>query len=143
MKPGWLGVMCLLLLPAVGHTSDVYRWQDEEGRVHFSDRALAEDAEPVTPSASVNRLPAFSTTTARSRGAAGAVTEQPASNRERLSRQSRAALERQRRSCDDYQRRLDRIQSQLRAGYSNTRGNRLRAQRRDLAERYHRECRNL
>ncbi len=42
--------------------------------------------------------------------------------------------------CEKYRKQLDRIQGQLRAGYSNDRGNGLRQKRRKLSQLYSREC---
>ena len=46
----------------------------------------------------------------------------------------------QERRCDKYRQQLDKVQSQLRAGYSNARGNRLRERRRSLNRKLGREC---
>ncbi len=40
------GVLCLLLL-SPADAADIYTWQDEQGRVHFADKAESEQAEPV------------------------------------------------------------------------------------------------
>lgn len=136
MKPGWLVTFCLTLMPLTPVSADVYRWVDDDGGLHFSDRALAPGAEAMARPGAVNRVPAVTTASAGQPGTA--------SGRRSAPRQADPAQRaRQQRTCDDYLKRLDRIQSQLRAGYSNAKGNRLRAQRRSLSERYHRECRNL
>ena len=43
-------------------------------------------------------------------------------------------------SCRKLEQRLERIQAQLRDGYENDRGNRLREQRRELSRQHSREC---
>ncbi|WP_372982519.1 DUF4124 domain-containing protein [Marinobacter sediminum] len=43
-------------------------------------------------------------------------------------------------TCDDYRKKLDRIQSKLRAGYGNDKGNTLRRQRRETSQKLSREC---
>ena len=52
------------------------------------------------------------------------------------------ARERERKNarCKEYREKLDRIQKQLRAGYSNDQGNRLRRQRREVSQKLSREC---
>jgi hypothetical protein len=46
----------------------------------------------------------------------------------------------QQRTCAGYRRKLAHIQSQLRAGYSNSKGNSLRRKRRELSQSLSREC---
>lgn len=43
-------------------------------------------------------------------------------------------------TCDAYRKKLDRIQSKLRAGYGNDKGNTLRRQRRETSQKLSREC---
>ena len=43
-------------------------------------------------------------------------------------------------TCEAYRKKLDRIQSKLRAGYGNDKGNTLRRQRRETSQKLSREC---
>ncbi len=50
------------------------------------------------------------------------------------------ALVQRNKACDIYRKKLDRIQSKLRAGYGNDKGNTLRRQRRETSQKLSREC---
>ncbi|WP_286220770.1 DUF4124 domain-containing protein [Marinobacter apostichopi] len=50
------------------------------------------------------------------------------------------ALARRNKACEAYRKKLDRIQSKLRAGYGNDKGNTLRRQRRETSQKLSREC---
>lgn len=50
------------------------------------------------------------------------------------------ALVQRNKACEAYRKKLDRIQSKLRAGYGNDKGNSLRRQRRKTSQKLSREC---
>ncbi|SFM77646.1 hypothetical protein [Marinobacter zhejiangensis] len=62
-----------------------------------------------------------------------------AERRQNLAEQLREQRELQAR-CDSYNEQLDDIQAELRSGYSVSRGNHLRSLRREVSEKYSREC---
>ncbi|MEQ9545148.1 MAG: DUF4124 domain-containing protein [Marinobacter sp.] len=131
----------LLTLPA---SAGVYTWTDADGVVHFSDRQPpARNHETVTlgePSVvpmSENigqgkRVTTINQQVSRS-------LERSDSGRRSASLDKKADARHQKK-CNGYRKRLDRIQQQLRAGYSNDQGNRLRRQRRKFSQALSREC---
>ena len=142
MKPGWpealrIAVALSLFHPVNAIPSDIYTWKDADGVVHFSDREPhMGGARQVKPAAPVlvpmnNNLEA-----------AEAITEMVVVPEPSGGGRSSADSERQeqKRRCDKYRKQLDTIQSQLRAGYSNARGNRLRERRRSINQKLSREC---
>ena len=70
MKAGFLlGIaMCFFLVPPV--QAEVYKWTDEQGRVHYSDRPLTEDASAYhlrSPTSAENESPRSTLTDAERR----------------------------------------------------------------------------
>ncbi|MGB8714687.1 MAG: DUF4124 domain-containing protein [Onishia taeanensis] len=128
-----LGICLVLAGWAMAAQAQVYSWQDEAGQWHYSDhspdgggeqRSLDElpDINSMRPpGASPYRpLPSSRSSGANTQRFAGAVNPR----------------------CDSLEQRLESVQQQLRAGYEEPRGNRLRAARRELAAAYRRECRD-
>ncbi|QBM19218.1 hypothetical protein MARI_33630 [Marinobacter sp. JH2] len=137
-----IAVTLLCIWVAVPAHAEIYRWTDARGSIHFSD----------TPP----NLEEHSAITVRK-----PVTV-PLSENVRQSekvRQSRQSVERMLRpkskqryakatntgqvkasKCGKYRAQLDRIQVQLRAGYSNDRGNSLRQKRRKVSQLYSNHC---
>lgn len=142
MMPGWpsalrIAVALSLLCSTNTGSAGIYTWKDANGVVHFSDREPEKvDARQVRPAVPV-LVPMN-----ENLDAANAITEtiglpEPA-ERDRSSGSSER--QKQKRRCEKYRQQLENIQSQLRAGYSGARGNRLRKQRRSLNGRLSREC---
>lgn len=54
----WMTFSAMLLLVFYAHNaaSEVYRWTDSEGKVHYSDRKLNRDAEDVTDKVRVQNI---------------------------------------------------------------------------------------
>lgn len=139
-------IMTLALLVFTGLTTpafaEIYQWTDASGAVHFSDappesgdhRQLEiKPAVTVPMGANIRQAENVS----RSRKAVGRMLESDTRNRyarEPQGDQAEAAR------CSSLQQRLERVQAQLRAGYSNERGNRLRSRRRELSQQYSRQC---
>lgn len=142
MKPGWLWILptavaCLPVYSPYALPAGVYTWRDDNGVVHFSDRAPQQvDAQKVVPATPVlvpmkNNL-----------GAAEAIAESlatPVASDEPTSG-NRRKNDDQAQRCQRYRQQLETIQSQLRAGYTNAQGNRLRERRRSLSRKLGREC---
>lgn len=135
-------VLCFCLAPMA--SADVYTWIDSRGVAHFSDyppgeiphRQIRVKAPTTVPMAENLEQGARVSDIRRDvEGllASGRPDGPDSSARER----AQARLEK---TCAGYRRKLDRIQSKLRAGYSNDRGNTLRQQRRTLSQKLSREC---
>ena len=137
----------LIAVFPTAYASGVYTWIDEHGVRQFADsppdtapyRAIPqEQLEPIryTPRLeSPQQRP--SGASAESRQLSSTTQRQNASAADRRKAEQRR---RQAQQCERYQAHLNRIQAQLRSGYSNTQGNRLREERRQVSARYNREC---
>ena len=137
-------ITALALLACAGLSphafAEIYQWTDATGAVHFSDTPPEQgnhqslDMQPtVTVPMHENLKQADSVS--RSRRAVGKMLESDQPDRYDANDDSAQAAR-----CAKLEKRLDRIQGQLRAGYENDRGNRLREQRRELSRQYSREC---
>ena len=121
--------------------AQVYEWFDEHGNRHFSEqkpegveyRVLGDPADRLSTYAPTDATNPISKSRPADNRAADAS---PAASRRAKNDKARD-LEA---VCDDYLQKIDRIQSQLRAGYSEPRGNRLRARRSALQSAYRRDC---
>lgn len=137
--PRILAAVSVLLCIAAIARAEVYTWTDRQGISHFSDqppdaiphRQIQPDA-PVTLPMSENLQQGK-----RISGIREEVRELLAETGDSGSAKVKA---RDSGTCAGYRRKLENIQSRLRAGYSNDEGNRLRRQRRDLSQRISREC---
>lgn len=125
-------------------SAGVYTWTDADGVVHFSDRQPpARRHETVTlrePSVvpmSENIEQGRRVTTINQQ--VSRSLDRPPRRKEKGRTADKASAKNEKR-CAGYRKRLDRIQQQLRAGYSNDRGNRLRRQRRVVSQTLSREC---
>ena len=139
-------LIVLLVIPAVATAEKMYTLVDDQGVAHFTDiKPVAREHEHVElkrPSLipmreNITRGKRVSTINQQvSRSLeAGSGGGRTLSNKQK-------ALERERKNarCEEYREKLDRIQKQLRAGYSNDQGNRLRRQRREVSQKLSREC---
>ncbi len=135
-------VLSFLLVPVA--SADVYTWIDSQGVAHFSDYPPGEiphrqiRVKPPTTVPMAENLEQGERISDIRREVDGLLAsgrpDGPATGaRER----AEAKLEK---TCAGYRRKLERIQSKLRAGYSNDRGNTLRQQRRTLSQKLSREC---
>ena len=120
--------------------AQVYEWVDEQGNRHFSDqkpqgvefRVLGDPAEGLStysPAAIKHPRPAKSAGSDSSDASGRSRQPTRTSSKDKLQA-----------VCDGYREKMDRIQAQLRAGYSEPRGNRLRARRSALQSAYQRDC---
>lgn len=125
-------VALLLVTPA---SAEIYQWTDAGGRVHFTDTKPVEAPPGLTIRESVE-VPVVQTRSAgQFRYRHKAATDGGRARKKHAVDQQRAQ------QCRRVQESLERVQAQLRAGYREPRGNRLRAKRRGLRDRYARSCR--
>lgn len=138
-------VFSLCLAPTAG--ADVYTWIDRNGVAHFSDfppgkiphQQIAIQP-PVTMPMQENLHQQQRVSDIRDdiEGMLSA-TDVPGREHNRTQAREKAVAE-QEEACQEYRRKLDRIQSKLRAGYGNDKGNTLRRQRREVSQSLSREC---
>jgi len=137
------GLVLSFFLASVAN-AEVYTWIDSRGVAHFSDyppgeiphRQLEVQAPVIVPmSTNLRQGKRVSGIRKDVEGllASGRSGDSGMTAKERAD----ARLEK---TCAIYRGKLGRIQSKLRAGYSNDRGNTLRQQRRTLSQKLSREC---
>ena len=125
--------------------AEVYTWIDSRGIAHFSDYPPGKIPHERVELKPLSTVP-MSENLRRGKRVSGihADVQGLLSGSEQSGRASGSAKAdaraRHERTCDKYRRRLDRIQSQLRAGYGNNKGNTLRRQRREFSQMLSREC---
>ncbi|MFO7529365.1 MAG: DUF4124 domain-containing protein [Marinobacter sp.] len=133
----------LCLLATTPAHAEVYRWADANGAIHFSDKPPERLAHSELQLRSPVTVP-MAENLRQSRKISATLdqvqTMLSSSDTPRQSRSTRQSEDKQAKTCDGYRKKLDRIQSQLRAGYNNDRGNSLREKRRRLSKAYSREC---
>lgn len=140
-----LVVLAGFIFPAVA-AAEIYTWIDEQGVAHFTDiKPERKQHEPVDlrrPSLipmreNIPRGERVSTINRQINRSLEAGT----GGKQKADRQQEARERKRRQArCAGYRERLERIQQQLRAGYSNDQGNRLRRQRRQVSQKLSREC---
>lgn len=124
----------------------IYEWIDEDGNRHFSDREpdVAGWSERVIDEEAIStyRAPDHPAPQQRSRAPSGPSNSDDGRGDRSSGRQASpfstdpAAEAR----CDDLLERIDAVQDELRAGYREPRGQRLRDRRRALRDEYRRDC---
>ena len=139
-------VFVLLVIPAISSAQKMYTWIDDQGVAHFTDiKPIAREHEHVElkrPSLipmreNITRGKRVSTINQQvNRSLEGSSSGQ----RTLTDKQEARERERKNARCEGYREKLDRIQKQLRAGYSNDQGTRLRRQRREVSQKLSREC---
>jgi hypothetical protein len=139
-------VFVFLVIPAISSAQKMYTWIDDQGVAHYTDiKPIAREHQHVDlkrPSLipmreNITRGKRVSTINQQvSRSLEGSTRGQ----RTMSDKQQARERERKNARCEDYREKLDRIQKQLRAGYSNDQGNRLRRQRREVSQKLSREC---
>jgi len=128
------------LIPAT-LVAEIYKWQDEKGRVHYGERPPADHAEAREISAALPPIHEIPAATAPKAAERPSLQTKADDRRETLA--AERALERQTQRCEKYADQLADIQRKLRAGYREPRGNKLRERRRLLEQKQHDECRGL
>ena len=133
-----------VVFTAVAH-AEVYTWIDSRGVAHFSDYPPGEMPHkrirvraPVTVPMSENLRQDERISGIREE-VSGLLSSSRRPGKPDTSARERAGA-RLEKTCGKYRRKLEQIQSKLRAGYSNDRGNTLRRQRRTLSQKLSREC---
>ena len=139
-------VFVLLVIPAISSAQKMYTWIDDQGVAHFTDiKPIAREHEHVE----LKRPSLIPMRENITRGKRVSTINQQvnrslevSSSGQRTLTDKQEARERERKNarCEGYREKLDRIQKQLRAGYSNDQGNRLRRQRREVSQKLSREC---
>ena len=125
-------------------SAEVYTWIDSRGVAHFSDyppgeipHRLIRVEEPTTMPMSENLEQGERVSDIRREVDDLLASGRPDGPDNSARDRARAKLEK---TCAGYRSKLERIQSKLRAGYNNDRGNALRQQRRTLSQKLSREC---
>lgn len=137
------GLVLSFFLASVAN-AEVYTWIDSSGVAHFSDyppgkiphKQLQVQA-PVTVPMSENLRQGKRVSGIRRDVEGLLASGRPGGSGTTPREKAHAELEK---TCATYRSKLERIQSKLRAGYSNDRGNALRQQRRTLSQKLSREC---
>ncbi len=139
-------VFLFLVTPAVAAAQKMYTWIDDQGVAHFTDIKPSKREHKQVELKSPSLIPMRENIT---RGERVSTINQQVSRRLEASdtgprkvsdEQSVRERERKDARCEGYREKLERIQQQLRAGYSNDQGNRLRRQRREVSQKLSREC---
>ncbi|MGO1463027.1 MAG: DUF4124 domain-containing protein [Marinobacter sp.] len=143
--PGILAAGILLCAFAFSAAAEIYTWTDANGVVHFTDSPPPDKPQKTVDVAAPVTLPMASNIRQHKRvsGIHRQVKGLLASDRKGDARRTRSrakAAARQKKTCANYRRQLDQIQSQLRVGYGNSKGNSLRGKRRRLSKALSREC---
>lgn len=143
--PRILAVMVLIWGLPLSVAADIFTWTDASGLVHFTDspppdkrRQIVDVAEPITVPMAKNLRQHRRVTGIRKQGNELISSDQKDDASRKKSKAKAAA--KQQEACMSYRRKLARVQSQLRAGYSNSKGNSLRSKRRNLSQALNREC---
>lgn len=112
-----IGLLCSVSL---GASAELYKWVDTSGRVHYSD---------TEPHSKATELDYHAPADNRIAPPADIKYPKRRSKKSTKSKRRRASV-----FCEKYQYRIDKVQRQLRAGYKEPRGNKLRARKRELNE---------
>ncbi|NMT62203.1 DUF4124 domain-containing protein [Marinobacter orientalis] len=136
-------VFVSVFIPAVS-VAEVYRWIDDQGVAHFSDRKPSEGEHEQVELNRPSLVPMRENITRGKR--VSAISEQvnrslqAGNGRQPSGKPEARARERNNARCQGYRQKLERIHQQLRAGYSNDQGNRLRRKRREVSQKLSRQC---
>jgi hypothetical protein len=137
------GLVLSFFIASVAY-AEVYTWIDSRGVAHFSDYPPGEIPHkqlqvqaPVTVPMSENLRQGKRVSGIRKDVESLLASGRPGGSGITAKEKADAQLEK---TCATYRSTLERIQSKLRAGYSNDRGNALRQQRRTLSQKLSREC---
>ncbi|KAA8983630.1 MULTISPECIES: DUF4124 domain-containing protein [Gammaproteobacteria] len=114
--------------------AEIFTWTDEEGVTHYTDQPGKEGAEEATSPELANspmELPEPGTWKPEREN------REDDDNDHKTARETVSARERR---CQRYEERLSRVNEELGRGYREPRGNRLRAERRELRSKIFSEC---
>lgn len=143
--PGIMAAAILIVVFSSSATAEIYTWTDANGVVQFTDapppdkkHQSVEVTAPVTVPMAEN-LEQHRRVSGIRKQVRGMLSSDRKSDSGR-SKSKAKALAKQEKSCASYRRKLASVQSQLRAGYGNSKGNNLRRKRRNLAQSLSRQC---
>ncbi|MEH6559994.1 MAG: DUF4124 domain-containing protein [Marinobacter sp.] len=143
--PGMMAAAILIVVFSSSAIAEIYTWTDASGVVHFTDAPPPNTKhQPVDVSAPVT-VPMSENLEQHRRvsGIRQQVRGMLSSDRKSDSARTKSkakALAKQEKACASYRRKLANVQSQLRAGYGNSKGNNLRRKRRNLTQSLSRQC---
>jgi len=138
-------VIAFLVIPAIS-VAEVYTWIDTQGVAHFTDikptKREHEHVELRQPSLIPMRenIPRGRRVSTINQQVSRSLEANSRGQSRLTDKQQARELKRKNARCEGYREKLERIQQQLRAGYSNDQGNRLRRQRREVSQKLSREC---
>ncbi len=122
----------VLLCQSLG-AAPLYRWQDEAGQFHFSDKAPEKESS-ITQLVEINSRPLNSMP-------AVAPLNSPMPPRKTEGRKtSKLTQKPNTKPCQKYQHQLDTLRSRMRLGYSATQAPKLLRQERELNEKIYHQC---
>ena len=135
---------CGFLLYGIQASAEVYEWVDEQGQRHFSDqKPSTQDEYQVRNDIDDARSPSQAAAPekyAQSQRKKKRSKKARSNTRRHRQRQAKARQQKQQR-CEKYLAQMRKVQTQLRRGYREPQGNRLRQRRYELSKRYQKECR--
>ncbi|MDN6320621.1 MAG: DUF4124 domain-containing protein [Marinobacter sp.] len=143
--PRILAIAVLICVFSSSAVADIYTWTDANGVIHFTDSPppdkqskTVEVAAPVTVPM-VNNLRQHKRVSGIRKQVDGLLSSDRTGDVSRKNSKAKVAAK-QKKACMSYRRKLAQVQSQLRAGYGNNKGNSLRGKRRKLSKALSREC---
>jgi hypothetical protein len=145
MRPVPISIAVVVMLVSLSGAAkaDYYRWTDANGVTHFTDKPKTPGSQAINfrrpaviPIADNNRRRGD-----RLQGLQPDTPKNSVQDKAQKPAQANAAQIAQQKTCENYVDRIGNIESRLRAGgYSASRGNRLRRDRRELASKRTLEC---
>jgi len=143
--PRIMAAAVLIFVFSSSVVADIYTWTDASGVVHFTDSPPPNTRhQPVEVAAPIT-VPMANNLHQQKRvsGIREQVKDMLSTDRKGDASRKKAkakAVAKQKKTCANYRRKLAQVQSQLRAGYGNSKGNSLRSKRRNLGQALGREC---
>ncbi len=135
------------IIPAISPNAlaAIYKWVDERGVTHYSDRRNPALANQQTIDDAMPPIHSMEKPSARLTEIHRANADERQQRRERRFKndgaESEAALAQTRRQCESLEHQVQAIHARLRHGYREPRGNNLRERRRELQARLNAQCR--
>lgn len=130
----------LCLLAALRGNAAIYQWTDSDGTVQFSDRPPSQQVD-VIERRDIEAVVAAAPPPPPQRATAPAKSRSGSSSKTRRATTGPTAREKAQQHCDKLRRRIDTTQSQLRAGYSASRGTKLTERLRADRDTLYHDCR--
>ncbi len=115
----------LLMVISMNSQAKLYKWVDKQGQTHFSDQP------PLNSEVKIETLSAPEV--------GNQILAPEKIEFYQAPKKTARKRKTKRRNCNKYAVRIDKVQQQLRRGYKEPRGNKLRARRRELSEQL-RQC---